>query len=141
MAYLVDRLRAMSRNEHDDLSIGDEAADEIERLRAEVADHKAAFNKLNEMLAESLEDRDRLRAEIAALKRALVTDWDGKSTLRMLTAERDALKKDAERYRWLRDAHPATEEIVVVRWRNLNEEMRYEKLDSAIDAALSKEKP
>lgn len=31
---LIDRLRAMSRFEHDDLSIGDEAADEIERLRA-----------------------------------------------------------------------------------------------------------
>jgi len=39
----------------------DVACEERDRLRAEVADHKAAFNKLNEMLAESLEDRDRLR--------------------------------------------------------------------------------
>ncbi len=31
---LIDRLRAMARHEHDDLSIGDEAADEIEHLRA-----------------------------------------------------------------------------------------------------------
>ena len=30
---LVGRLRAMARHEHDDLSIGDEAADEIDRLR------------------------------------------------------------------------------------------------------------
>lgn len=30
---LVGRLRAMARYEHDDLSIGDDAADEIERLR------------------------------------------------------------------------------------------------------------
>ena len=30
---LIARLRALSRHEHDDLSIGDEAADEIERLR------------------------------------------------------------------------------------------------------------
>lgn len=31
---LIQRLRALSRHEHDDFSIGDEAADEIERLRA-----------------------------------------------------------------------------------------------------------
>lgn len=30
---LIERLRALARAEHDDLSIGDEAADEIERLR------------------------------------------------------------------------------------------------------------
>lgn len=34
MTDLISRLRAMSRHEHDDLTIGDEAADEIERLRA-----------------------------------------------------------------------------------------------------------
>jgi len=33
---LVRSLRAMSRYEHDDLSIGNDAADEIERLRNEV---------------------------------------------------------------------------------------------------------
>jgi len=32
---LIERLRSMSRYEHDDLSIGDEAADAIERLRSE----------------------------------------------------------------------------------------------------------
>jgi hypothetical protein len=32
---LIDRLRALSRHEHDDLTIGDEAADETERLLAE----------------------------------------------------------------------------------------------------------
>ena len=32
MSDLVQRLRGMSRYEHDDLSIADEAADEIERL-------------------------------------------------------------------------------------------------------------
>lgn len=34
MTDLISRLRALSRNEHDDLTIGDEAADEIEKLRA-----------------------------------------------------------------------------------------------------------
>lgn len=33
MNDLISRLRALSRHEHDDLTIGDEAADEIERLR------------------------------------------------------------------------------------------------------------
>lgn len=37
LEHLVRRLREMARYEHDDLSIGDEAADEIERLRAELA--------------------------------------------------------------------------------------------------------
>ena len=42
MTDIVDRLRAMSRYEHSDLSIGDEAADEIERLRAYTAAAVAA---------------------------------------------------------------------------------------------------
>jgi len=37
MTELPQRLRALARHEHDDLSIGDEAADEIERLQAELA--------------------------------------------------------------------------------------------------------
>ena len=37
MTDIVERLRVMSRYEHDDLTIGDEAADEIERLRAAAA--------------------------------------------------------------------------------------------------------
>jgi hypothetical protein len=36
MDDLVQRLRALSRYAHDDKSIGDEAADELERLRAEL---------------------------------------------------------------------------------------------------------
>jgi hypothetical protein len=35
MNDLVDRLRAMTRCEHDDLTTAGEAADEIEKLRAE----------------------------------------------------------------------------------------------------------
>lgn len=37
MNDLIARLRALSRYAHDDKSIGDEAADEIERLRAMTA--------------------------------------------------------------------------------------------------------
>lgn len=41
MTDIVDRLRALSRCEHDDLSIGDEAADEIERLWDRLCDAQA----------------------------------------------------------------------------------------------------
>ena len=34
---LIARLRAMSRREHDDLSIGDEAADALEAMQAELS--------------------------------------------------------------------------------------------------------
>ena len=37
MTDLISRLRALSRHEHDDLTIGDEAADEIEKLRDALA--------------------------------------------------------------------------------------------------------
>jgi hypothetical protein len=40
---LVDRLRAMARAEHDDLSIGAEAADRIEELEKEVAEYEKIF--------------------------------------------------------------------------------------------------
>ena len=49
----------------------------------------------------------------------------------------DAL--DAKRYRWLRDAHPASEDVWVAQGlpsTTLNC-LRYEDLDAAIDAALA----
>jgi hypothetical protein len=42
MTDLISRLRALSRHEHDDLTIGDEAAYEIARLRVDHADAMAA---------------------------------------------------------------------------------------------------
>lgn len=53
-ADLIDRLRALSRYAHDDLSIGDEAADEIERLRKDAAAPKIlrASNALLDVLLE-----------------------------------------------------------------------------------------
>lgn len=45
MSDLIKRLRALSAHQHDDLSIGDEAADEIETLRAALGDLTAKFEK------------------------------------------------------------------------------------------------
>jgi hypothetical protein len=57
MTDLTKRLRALSRHEHDDLSIGDEAADEIKRLQSGLARH---VDRVCTLTAE----RDALRARI-----------------------------------------------------------------------------
>lgn len=48
MTDLIERLRCLTRLEHDDLSIGDEAANEIERLGAELASFKSAVAHVTE---------------------------------------------------------------------------------------------
>jgi hypothetical protein len=58
---LVDRLRALSRYEHDDASIGDEAADEIEKLTAE-RDHN--LNEWGKERYALMAERDELRKRI-----------------------------------------------------------------------------
>ncbi|MFJ2680957.1 hypothetical protein [Pseudomonas sivasensis] len=62
-----------------------------------------------------------------------------------LRVENDALRKDAERYRWLRSRESAEDpEISVTRWTQLTpqsamgEAPRLEVLDAAIDAAMGK---
>ena len=48
----------------------------------------------------------------------------------------DQARNDAARYRWLRDAHPATESVIAVDWRDPRKAMRHGDLDAAIDAAM-----
>lgn len=66
--------------------------------------------------------------------------------MRDLKAECEALRKDAERYRWLRSRDSSDDpELNVVRWARQSstsatgESPRLEELDSAIDAAMGKE--
>lgn len=97
MSDITDRLRSLARYEHADLSIGDEAADEIELLRRhverlrkrdmEAAEHVeepicmrthftgeppyVGWKGLGLALREALDERDRLREENERLKRVI----------------------------------------------------------------------
>lgn len=87
MADLIERLRAISRHEHDDLSIGDEAADEIERLQRQLdAGTEAGWHALRNERDALRADRDAQQETIGALKRKLV----------LAEADRDALRSRIE---------------------------------------------
>ena len=62
---LVDQLRAMSRHEHGDFTIGEDAADEIERLRYAVSALLEALDNAAEALDSDNPDIQ-LRAALAA---------------------------------------------------------------------------
>ena len=75
---LIHRLRALSRHEHSDTTIGDEAADEIERLQAEGDRQQTVIRSVNGRcdhlgirLGELIRERDALRDAIAAARAAL----------------------------------------------------------------------
>ena len=84
MTDIVERLRDHERSE---LDICMEAADELERLRAELSTLRAAT------------------ASVQSDQRGAIDQ--ARELLRIVTVERDALRADAERYRWLRDRSAA----------------------------------
>lgn len=65
---LVQRLRALAKCEHSDNTIGDEAADEIERLRAELADMRSDRDSWRDQALDRLRDWGYMRDERDALK-------------------------------------------------------------------------
>ena len=61
MSDLIERLRDMAAFKHDDLSIGNDAADELERLQRELYAEKYLITQLkreNEELRDALESAD-----------------------------------------------------------------------------------
>jgi hypothetical protein len=68
---------------------------------------------------------------------------DGKwaySEIIKLRAENEALRKDAERYRWLREADFETEGIIEIGWgAHEYEHLIREELDATIDNAIKKD--
>jgi regulator of replication initiation timing len=71
MNDLISRLRALSRHEHDDLTIGDEAVDEIKRLRVDHAAAMAAMWKRVAELKQLSNDRWRENERLQALNSSL----------------------------------------------------------------------
>lgn len=82
MTDLTKRLRALSRHEHDDLSIGGEAADEIERLRATL------ISSVGQGVSEILTERDALRARIDGSSKR-VAEWTASHGLTFFDAPTD----------------------------------------------------
>lgn len=70
--------------------------------------------------------------------RLLKEDLDALLALPDSTAELDAVMKDAERYRWLRENDG--DDQVIVNWNIGSDWVSSENLDAAIDAAM-KEQP
>jgi hypothetical protein len=144
MSDLVQRLREAhphSPQYANGSMIFAEAADEIERLTAEIAIDE-------QRVADLMTDLDRVAKERDAFKQTLYGELDGNLRLRAIGgarddepmstflervfAERDALRADAARYRWLR--------------QNLNRTISHwfctegdEVLDAAIDAQIAAE--
>lgn len=92
-------------------------------------------------------DLQNLRADNAQLLYALKQEEQSYLVLRaerdQLKAENEALRKDAERYQWLRSRESAADpEISVTRWNQISPDHamgdapRLEVLDAAIDAAM-----
>lgn len=59
MSDLITRLRALSRAQHSDLSIGDEAADELQALQAKLTRIEAAINTVRSEMYEFVHNTER----------------------------------------------------------------------------------
>jgi len=70
---IVEQLRALARAQHDDLSIGIEAADEIERLTRERDEARAEVERLRAE-KDKLREIDRLVRRL--VRRRMAEAWD-----------------------------------------------------------------
>ena len=103
----------------------DAAREEISKLRAEVAGLKTGYEACERVNAE-------LKAEVEALRRDKSEPCDG-----CFMADAEALRKDAERYRWLRDSSESIHQFYLSTpiWFT-GVKFSKENVDSTIDAAL-----
>jgi ferredoxin-thioredoxin reductase catalytic subunit len=93
-------------------------------------------------LYQVITERDQLKAENEAMRHGMKGDYDLDSWLDW-TKEAEALRKDAERYRWLREKSASdgehTHGLCIDLWDNGSGfEVTLEVADAAIDEAMSK---
>lgn len=141
---LIERLRCFDR------VTCNEAADALEAQAREIASMQQQESELCTLHAMAEAECKRLRAEVEGLNAARVAyasefppDGDGHpdvgsihQNIRAMKKESDTLRKDAERYRWLR--HGDNDEKVLCNGPVAKDYwylLRNEKLDAAIDAA------
>ena len=101
MTDIIDRLRALSLGAHDDLSIGDEAADEIARLRtieAKANSYIIDNARLAEQVAALTADAGRYRwmtaNRLGWFSRMAPLPWQKQTMKDALDAAIDAARKD-----------------------------------------------
>ena len=91
MSDLISRLRALSRYAHDDKSIGDEAADAIEQLQADVerlrANEASALRLVADIRAAIGDDGKRMQPELIEYLRRMSADVALYQHLRDTTAQ------------------------------------------------------
>jgi hypothetical protein len=109
-----------------------EVAAERDALRAELRDHEDAVANKRQLTREL---DVAMHGEDGAAKQASLCDLIGPA--KKLRAERDALRKDAERYRWLRERLSHQRCGPNVGW-GTDELLPGDDPDDAIDSALAK---
>lgn len=65
---LVESLRALARHEHDDHSVADEAADELERLRGREESWRKTIRAREQEALTAYAEADELRARVGRLE-------------------------------------------------------------------------
>ena len=80
---------------------------EVEGLRAQHGRDSAELRSLCQARDDARKERDQLKEEVERLNEEYDKAWrhnlNDKNTVQVLAAEVEALRKDAERYRWLRE--------------------------------------
>lgn len=152
MSTSIERLRSNHHTWRDSIDRCNEAANEIERLTAEIARLTSELGTCGNGAGCLHKDAliKSLTAGNEALKRGIecysIELADDVVQIERLTAERDALKADAARYQWLRSQHWSDNTIAAVRHPNDAIKLGHdspskERLDELIDAAIQGAKP
>lgn len=109
----------------------------IEPLIAEIKSTESRLHDVAVLCAQVEQDRDQLKAENEALTEKYEAARDRKNSITALQIENEALRKDAERWRFVRDPIGSGSPFAV--WSERTNLFLGRNADEAIDAAMGKE--